>query len=177
MSYTNSLRSKQYVYTENESWVDMNHVFSVLQNGKTATDLLEPASGNPIIRELAFSGNGETSFFSYENLPSNRVGDEIGKAMIEVNGEQMTGKQMMEFISNALNDRGATSPTDAPNYSKIPASGDRKAVKTKNGAVNVPVPKGFPGRVILPDGSYKAATHVRLIPGGSGVKTAYPLIP
>ncbi|MDZ7741025.1 MAG: hypothetical protein U5Q03_04565 [Bacteroidota bacterium] len=45
----------------------------------------------------------------------------------------MTEEQMMEFISNALNDQGATSPTDAPNYSKIPASGDRKAAKTKLG--------------------------------------------
>jgi len=120
----------RYVYTANEGWIDMSHVFSVLQNGKAATDLLEPASGNPIIRALAFHGNGETSFFSYEDLPSNRVGDEIGKAMIEVNGEQMVGEQMMDFISTALNDRGATSPTDAPNYSKIPANGDRKAAKT-----------------------------------------------
>ena len=38
-----------------------------------------------------------------------------------------------EFITNELNDRGATSPTDAPNYSKIPASEDRKAAKTKLG--------------------------------------------
>ena len=129
----NSTSVIRYVYTQNEGWIDMNHVFSVLENGKAATDLLEPASGNPIIRELAFKGNGETSFFSYEDLPSNRVGDEIGKAMIEVNGEQLSGEQLMEFITNELNDRGATSPTDAPNYSKIPASEDRKAAKTKLG--------------------------------------------
>ena len=48
--------------------------------------------------------------------------------------------------------------------------------KTTSGAVNVPVPKGFPARVIMPDGTFKAATHIRLVPGGSGVKTAYPLI-
>ncbi len=48
--------------------------------------------------------------------------------------------------------------------------------KTANGAVNVAVPKGFPARVIMPDGTFKAATHIRLIPGGGGVKTAYPLI-
>lgn len=123
----------RYVYTKNEGWVDMNHVFSVLENGKGLTDLLEPASGNPIIRKIALSKKAETSFFSYEDLPSNRVGDEIGKAMIGVNGEKMTGEQMMEFITNELNDRGATSPTDAPNYSKIPASEDRKAAKTKLG--------------------------------------------
>ena len=49
--------------------------------------------------------------------------------------------------------------------------------KTTNGAVNVPIPKGFPARVIMPDGTFKAATHIRLVPGGNGVKTAYPLIP
>lgn len=49
--------------------------------------------------------------------------------------------------------------------------------KTANGAVNVPIPKGFPARVIMPDGTFKAATHIRLVPGGNGVKTAYPLIP
>ena len=49
--------------------------------------------------------------------------------------------------------------------------------KTANGAVNIPIPKGFPARVIMPDGAFQSATHIRLIPGGSGVKTAYPLIP
>lgn len=48
--------------------------------------------------------------------------------------------------------------------------------KTAQGAVNVPIPKGFPARVIMPDGTFKAATHIRLVPGGNGVKTAYPLI-
>jgi len=49
--------------------------------------------------------------------------------------------------------------------------------KTANGAVNIPIPKGFPARVIMPDGTFKAATHIRLVPGGKGVKTSYPLIP
>lgn len=49
--------------------------------------------------------------------------------------------------------------------------------KTVNGAVNIPIPKGFPARVIMPDGTFKTATHIRLVPSGSGVKTAYPLIP
>ena len=49
--------------------------------------------------------------------------------------------------------------------------------KTANGAVNIPIPKGFPARVIMPDGTFRAATHIRLVPGGGGVKTAYPLIP
>ncbi|WP_298760642.1 RHS repeat-associated core domain-containing protein [uncultured Psychroserpens sp.] len=47
--------------------------------------------------------------------------------------------------------------------------------KMKNGAITVPIPKGV-GRVINPDGSFSVATHARLVPSGSGVKTAYPLI-
>ena len=42
-----------------------------------------------------------------------------------------------------------------------------------NGAITVPIPKGV-GRVINPDGSYTPATHARLVPSSSGVKTAYP---
>lgn len=47
--------------------------------------------------------------------------------------------------------------------------------KTANGAVNLPIPKGFPARVILPNGTFKSATHIRLVPGGKGVKTAFPI--
>lgn len=45
-----------------------------------------------------------------------------------------------------------------------------------NGATNIPIPEGFPARVINPDGSFDIPTHIRLVPSGSGVKTAYPLI-
>lgn len=46
--------------------------------------------------------------------------------------------------------------------------------KAKNGAVSVPIPEGFPARIINPDGSYSAARTIRIVPGGKGVKTAYP---
>ena len=48
--------------------------------------------------------------------------------------------------------------------------------KLGNGAINLPIPKGFPARVILPNGSFSPATHIRLVPSGKGVKTAYPFI-
>jgi len=48
--------------------------------------------------------------------------------------------------------------------------------KTANGAVDIPIPKSVPARVIMPNGSFRKATHLRLVPGGNGVKTAYPLI-
>ena len=43
-----------------------------------------------------------------------------------------------------------------------------------NGAISVPVPDNLPVRVIMPDGSYAPASTIRLVPGGNGVKTAYP---
>jgi hypothetical protein len=48
--------------------------------------------------------------------------------------------------------------------------------KLHNGAISVPIPKDFPARVIMPDGTFVPATTIRLVPGGKGVKTAYPEI-
>jgi hypothetical protein len=45
---------------------------------------------------------------------------------------------------------------------------------TRNGPVSLPIPEGLPTRVIMPDGSYAPASTIRLVPGGRGVKTAYP---
>ncbi|WP_437622691.1 RHS repeat-associated core domain-containing protein [Sorangium sp. So ce1151] len=44
-----------------------------------------------------------------------------------------------------------------------------------NGAKTFELPAGL-GRVINPDGTFSVATKARLVPSGSGVKTAYPLI-
>jgi hypothetical protein len=46
--------------------------------------------------------------------------------------------------------------------------------KVKGGAVSLPIPTGFPARVINPDGSFSPARTIRLVPSGKGVKTAYP---
>jgi filamentous hemagglutinin family protein len=48
--------------------------------------------------------------------------------------------------------------------------------KVSNGAVSIPVPENMRDvvRVIYPDGSTGPATSIRLVPGGNGVKTAYP---
>jgi hypothetical protein len=48
--------------------------------------------------------------------------------------------------------------------------------KTKNGTVDIEIPANFPARVIKPDGSFVSATHVRIVPSGNYIKTAYPII-
>jgi hypothetical protein len=46
--------------------------------------------------------------------------------------------------------------------------------KASQGSVSVPIPQNFPARIIMPDGTFRAATHIRIVPSGVGVKTAYP---
>ncbi|WP_306353313.1 hypothetical protein [Flavobacterium sp. '19STA2R22 D10 B1'] len=46
----------------------------------------------------------------------------------------------------------------------------------KNGAINIEIPKGV-GRIVNPDGTFTPATHARVVPSGSGVKTAYSFNP
>ena len=47
--------------------------------------------------------------------------------------------------------------------------------KTANGAVTLPIPENIPARIFLPDGSTIAPQGIHLVPGGGGVKTAYPV--
>ncbi|MBT9457267.1 MAG: RHS repeat-associated core domain-containing protein [Burkholderiaceae bacterium] len=44
----------------------------------------------------------------------------------------------------------------------------------KSGAISVPISRDFPARVVMPDGTFAPASTIRLVPGGGGVKTAYP---
>ena len=46
--------------------------------------------------------------------------------------------------------------------------------KIGNGAVSLPLPKNFPARIINPDGTFSVPSTIRLVPGGKGVKTAFP---
>ncbi|MEE9336423.1 MAG: hypothetical protein V3U65_20235 [Granulosicoccaceae bacterium] len=46
--------------------------------------------------------------------------------------------------------------------------------KLDNGAVSLPVPENLLARIINPDGTFSAASTIRLVPGNNGVKTAYP---
>lgn len=85
------------------------------------------------------------------------------------------GDKMTKFLLNRA--RGSNMPQGQfLNNQKAAGFILRNIDKVKNGSVNIPMPKDFPARVIMPDGSFATPTHIRLIPGGNGVKTAYPLI-
>lgn len=42
-------------------------------------------------------------------------------------------------------------------------------------ATNIPIRKNLPARVDIPNGKFESATHIQLVPSGSGVKTAYSI--
>ncbi len=46
--------------------------------------------------------------------------------------------------------------------------------KAGGGPVSFPIPESVPARIINPDGSFSPARTIRLVPGGKGVKTAFP---
>jgi hypothetical protein len=130
----NSSTALRYIYTHDEGWIDMNHVFSVFVNGKAATDMLEPLSGNAIARKILFNGDGATSYFSYEDLPSNRVGLEM---LRRLRVDQLEGADLYMFLQDELWNRGATYPENAPNYGRIPEDKDRDVLFDSKGNVKM----------------------------------------
>ena len=46
--------------------------------------------------------------------------------------------------------------------------------KLHNGARNLPIPDGFPARIVYPDGTFGPARSITLVPSGRGMTTAYP---
>ncbi|WP_158618316.1 RHS repeat protein [Chitinophaga lutea] len=111
----------------------------------------------------------------------------IGEASAASNGIQLTkktfghtftthGEDMTNFLINRAKGSGMAQGQFLDNQKAAQFILDNVS-ETANGALNLPMPNGFPARVIMPDGTFKAATHIRLVPSGGGVKTAYPLIP
>ena len=109
----------RYVYTGNNGWIDLAHYAGVQVYGKTAMDLLEPASGNALMQELFFNEEANNSYFSYEDLPSNAFSS-------EVDIEGLEGEELYNAILSHFESAGATNPENAPNYEQIPNDdGDR----------------------------------------------------
>lgn len=60
------------------------------------------------------------SAYSYEDLPSDKLGADFGANHFDPNSKLSLGEQ----LGNYLNGLGATNPENAPNYSNLPASDD-----------------------------------------------------
>jgi len=139
----NSTTVPRYIYTQDKGWIDMNHVFCVIENGYHATNLLEPISGNAMVRENLLGEGAANSYYSYEDLPSNKVGEQVRKRIVaEERGmdppagviAELKGKDLYNVITLTIGTYGAVNPEEAPNYRMIPANKDRDVVM-KNGQV------------------------------------------
>ena len=83
------------------------------------------------------------------------------------------GEDMTDFLMQRANGSGMAQGQFLDNQAAAKFI-ETNLDKIKNGAVSLPIPKNFPARMINADGTFGVPTHIRLVPGGKGVKTAYP---
>ena len=114
----------RYIYTEDNGWIDLYHYFSAAQKGEKYMDAAE------FVQEFFEKGSG----YSYEDLPSNKMGGEAPltkvKEVVEFDENfvpiktyeevELVGKELFDAVISDFNSAGATEPTSAPNYNKIP---------------------------------------------------------
>jgi len=85
------------------------------------------------------------------------------------------GEEMTNFLTNRASGSGVAQGQFLDNQ----AAGrfiNGNLDQLNNGATSLPMPENFPARMINPDGTFETPTHIRLVPSGGGVKTAYPEI-
>ena len=68
-------------------------------------------------QEMSDKYAAKHSAYSYEDLPSDKVGAEFAIKYFDPNSKQTFGEQMENYLNNVLK---ATDPKNAPNYNKLP---------------------------------------------------------
>jgi hypothetical protein len=113
-----------------------------MQNGKIPTDELEPISGNKILRDNFLHGNGAKSYYSYEDLPSNKFANTIDCNQPDtiteygvIDGKAKEGEELFKAIESKFVNAKATNPESAPNWKKIPEKEDRNVLYDEDGNV------------------------------------------
>jgi RHS repeat-associated protein len=118
----------RYIYTEKGGWIDMSHF---LYYGGRAIKYKRLKFFHPVslcvqdgyaqeIRDL--TQPFAHSAFSYEDLPSDRLGAEFAINYFNPKSNRTFGEQLRNYLKNKL---GATEPTNAPNWNQIPWIADR----------------------------------------------------
>lgn len=119
----------RYVYTEKGGWIDLQHYWGAINYGKAAMDALEPASGNKFLQNHVLGKGSNESYYSYEDLPSNKFGSEAPiwkKEHVVVNRYGTTvesmkqGAELFSAVQKQFTDAKATEPEQAPNWRGIP---------------------------------------------------------
>jgi len=126
----NNANFVRYVYTENNGWVDLRHYVGTFIRGETAMDALE----------IVQCAGGLGSCYSYEDLPSNRMGGDAFRFIADADFSPLedkdyvprTGEELFNGILEQFGVEGATAPENAPNFSVLPTV-ERPKVPSING--------------------------------------------
>ena len=139
-----NLMRDRYIYTENGGWLDMSHFMFYAgkaygykekkeegqkemekhSSGRAGARARNKAAVDPVAEAVQDGYNQETSdqifapqsAYSYEDLPTDRLGAEFGANFFDPNSSLTLGEQLNSY----LNKLGATNPQNAPNFNDLP---------------------------------------------------------
>jgi RHS repeat-associated protein len=100
-----------------------SEVFSYLQP-EAQIELLKKASMSPVgeavqdgyVQEMSDRIFAKRSAYSYEDLPSDKLGADFGANYFDPNSKLSLGEQLQNYLTSL----GATDPQNAPNYNSLP---------------------------------------------------------
>ncbi|HUC83311.1 MAG TPA: RHS repeat-associated core domain-containing protein [Flavisolibacter sp.] len=148
-----------------------NLVSETVDNYVTEETGISPSAAGAILRK------GPKGPFNIKNADD--AADDAAKTTIQLTkkkfGHTFTthGEEMTDFLTHRAKGSGQAQGQFLDNQAAAKFIEDNLD-KLKNGAISLPIPDGFPARMIKPDGTFGVPTTIKLVPGGKGVKTAYP---
>ena len=107
------------MYTEEVGWLDLKHFFK-------AADMAYKLGSNDIVRlgglVVEISQAGSNSFFSYEDLPSNKAGAKFGEiplySLLDIFGGY--NSTILDEFTDYILKQKPLAPIAAPNYKELP---------------------------------------------------------
>ncbi|MEQ9262023.1 MAG: RHS repeat-associated core domain-containing protein [Owenweeksia sp.] len=114
----------RYVYTEKNGWIDLKHYFNAAMVSTEVGDLAAEAAGEAV--ELNQERKKQGSAYSYEDLPSNRMGASLDTRKGLKDGFSVKeGEDLFKEVEEQFEDAEATSPENAPNWKQMPETKTR----------------------------------------------------
>lgn len=126
-----NLKQGRYIYTKKGGWIDMIHF---LFYAGTALQYKQDGRKNPI-GDAVQNGYLQERFdpthssYSYEDLPTDKLGADFAVNHFDPNSSLTLGEQVEKYLKDKLE---ATDPKDAPNYDKMPEDDSKDAPSRLN---------------------------------------------
>jgi hypothetical protein len=132
-----NLKRGRYIYTKKEGWLDMAHFMfyagQAYQNKVGGdTNPVGEAVQRGYHQELMDNVAAPHSAYSYEHLPSDRVGAVFGAKVFDPASKLTLGEQVGQYLQSL----GATHPKEAPNYSSLPKDDEEVRKNNKPTVIN-----------------------------------------